>query len=186
MVRTLTCSRRVAAARAQPAVAAAPTSFVHPGVNLSTAQLDFVRAKVQANAEPSAVLKTHTNANAELQTAWSGASWPKAAEIIQHVYGNWPNQSRFDTMLRTVYLPEIINGDNRTGNWDLTMMEASVSISVHLDDLTDHSKAIAEYLVRVPAYIYLSSDGALPKTVPARTSTPATRSSPTGRARAPS
>ena len=230
------------ATHAQPAVAAAPTSFVHPGVNLSTAQLDFVRAKVQANAQPwkaaydqmmassyaslsrtpkpratvecgpvsnpnngctderqdaiaaytdalawyinrddryaqkaiqlmdawSAVLKNHTNDNAPLQTAWSGASWPKAAEIIKHVYTNWPNQPRFDTMLRTVYLPEIINGDNRTGNWDLTMMEASVSISVYLDDLADYNKAIAKYLVRVPAYIYLSSDGALPKTVPAQ------------------
>jgi hypothetical protein len=229
------------AAHAQPAVAAAPTSFVHPGVNLSTAQLDFVRAKVQANAEPwksaydqmigstyasltrtpkpretvecgpvsnpnygctderqdaiaaytdalawyinrddryaqkaieimdawSAVLKNHTNDNAPLQTAWSGASWPKAAEIIKHVYGDWPNQPRFDTMLRTVYLPEIINGDDRTGNWDLTLMEASVSISVYLDDLADYNKAIAKYLVRVPAYIYLSSDGDLPKTVPA-------------------
>jgi Alginate lyase len=227
---------------AQPAVAAAPTSFVHPGVNLSTAQLDFVRAKVQANTQPwkaaydqmtastyaslsrtpkpratvecgpvsnpdngctderqdaiaaytdalawyinrddryaqkaiqimdawSAVLQNHTNDNAPLQTAWSGASWPKAAEIIKHVYTNWPNQPRFDTMLRTVYLPEIINGDNRTGNWDLTMMEASVSISVYLDDLADYNKAIAKYLVRVPAYIYLSSDGALPKTVPAQ------------------
>ncbi len=71
-------------------------------------------------------------------------------------------------MLRTVYLPEIINGDNRTGNWDLTMMEASVSISVYLDDLADYNKAIAKYLVRVPAYIYLSSDGDLPETVPAQ------------------
>ena len=234
--------RASAVTQARPAVAAAPTSFVHPGVNLSTAQLDFVRAKVQANAEPwksaydqmmaspyaslsrtpapratvecgpvsnpnygctderqdaiaaytdalawyinrddryaqkaiqimdawSAVLKEHTNDNAELQTAWSGASWPKAAEIIKHVHGDWPNESRFDTMLRTVYLPEIINGDNRTGNWDLTMMEASVSISVYLDDLADYNKAIAKYLVRVPAYIYLSSDGDLPETVPAQ------------------
>lgn len=30
------------------AVAASPVAFVHPGVNLDSAQLDFVRAKVQA------------------------------------------------------------------------------------------------------------------------------------------
>ena len=160
-----------AASHAQPAVAAAPTSFVHPGVNLSTAQLDFVRAKVQANAAAvegrvrpddgqrlrlavahaqaargvecgpvsnpnngctderqdaiaaytdalawyinrddryaqkaiqimdawSAVLQDHTNDNAPLQTAWAGASWPKAAEIIKHVYTDWAEPGRGST-----------------------------------------------------------------------------------------
>ncbi|RYJ27753.1 secreted protein [Streptomyces sp. L-9-10] len=233
------------AAPAKPAtaaVAAAPASFTHPGVNLNTAQLDFIRGKVQAGAQPwksaydqmmaskyaslsrtakpravvecgsysnpnngctderedaiaaytdalawyitrddryaqkaiqlmdawSNSIKDHTNSNAPLQTGWAGSSWPKAAEIIKHVYGNWPNAGRFSTMLRTVYLPEIINGSNSNGNWELTMMEAAVSISVFLDDGASYDKAISKYLVRVPAYIYLSSDGALPKTVPSQ------------------
>ncbi|MFE4172173.1 alginate lyase family protein [Streptomyces sp. NPDC056909] len=225
-----------------PAVAAAPASFTHPGVNLSTAQLDFVRSKVQAGAQPwksaydqmmgsryasltrtakpravvecgsysnpnngctderedaiaayttalawyitrddryaqksiqlmdawSNSIQDHTNSNAPLQTGWAGSSWPKAAEIIKHVYGNWPNAGRFSTMLRNVYLPEIINGSNSNGNWELTMMEAAVSISVFLDDKASWDKAIGKYLVRVPAYIYLASDGALPKTVPSQ------------------
>jgi hypothetical protein len=224
---------------AQPAVAASPAVFTHPGVNLDTAQLDFVRAKVQAGAQPwkaaydqmtgsgyaslsrtakpratvecgptsnpnygctderedaiaaytdalawyinrddryaqksiqlmdawSATVKSHTNDNAPLQTGWAGSSWPKAAEIIKHVYGNWPNSARFATMLRTVYLPLVVNGSNRTGNWDLTMLEAAVSISVFLDDHTSYDTAIGHYLERVPAFVYLSSDGALPKTV---------------------
>ncbi|MFD7117311.1 alginate lyase family protein [Streptomyces sp. NPDC056652] len=233
------------AAPAKPAtaaVAAAPAGFTHPGVNLNTAQLDFIRGKVQAGAQPwksaydqmmaskyaslsrtakpravvecgsysnpnngctderedaiaaytdalawyitrddryaqkaiqlmdawSNTIKDHTNSNAPLQTGWAGSSWPKAAEIIKHVYGNWPNAGRFSTMLRTVYLPEIINGSNSNGNWELTMMEAAVSISVFLDDGASYDKAIGKYLVRVPAYIYLSSDGALPKTVPSQ------------------
>ncbi|MGW6741441.1 alginate lyase family protein [Streptomyces sp. NPDC055025] len=232
----------VPAAVAAPAVAAAPANFTHPGVNLSTAQLDFVRSKVQAGAQPwksaydqmmgsryasltrtakpravvecgsysnpnngctderedaiaayttalawyitrddryaqksiqlmdawSNSIQDHTNSNAPLQTGWAGSSWPKAAEIIKHVYGNWPNAGRFSTMLRNVYLPEIINGSNSNGNWELTMMEAAVSISVFLDDKTSWDKAIGKYLVRVPAYIYLASDGALPKTVPSQ------------------
>ncbi|MFB7268940.1 alginate lyase family protein [Streptomyces sp. NPDC056244] len=230
------------AAAAAPAVAAAPASFTHPGVNLSTAQLDFVRGKVQAGAQPwkaaydqmlaskyaslsrtpkpravvecgsysnpnngctderedaiaayttalawyinrddryaqksiqlmdawSNSIQDHTNSNAPLQTGWAGSSWPKAAEIIKHVYGNWPNSGRFSTMLRNVYLPEIINGSNSNGNWELTMMEAAVSISVFLDDKASWDKAIGKYLVRVPAYIYLASDGDLPKTVPSQ------------------
>ncbi|MEV4975122.1 alginate lyase family protein [Streptomyces scopuliridis] len=233
------------AAPAKPAtaaVAAAPAGFTHPGVNLNTAQLDFIRGKVQAGAQPwksaydqmmaskyaslsrtpkpraivecgsysnpnngctderedaiaaytdalawyitrddryaqkaiqlmdawSGSIQDHTNSNAPLQTGWAGSSWPKAAEIIKHVYGNWPNAGRFGTMLRTVYLPEIINGSNSNGNWELTMMEAAVSISVFLDDGASYDKAISKYLVRVPAYIYLASDGALPKTVPSQ------------------
>ncbi|MEU3986694.1 alginate lyase family protein [Streptomyces sp. NPDC026672] len=222
-----------------PAVAASPAVFVHPGVNLNSAQLAFVRSKVQAGAQPwksaydqmmaspyaslsrtpkpratvecgptsnpnfgctderedaiaaytdalawyinrderyaqksiqlmdawSATVKNHTNDNAPLQTGWSGSSWPKAAEIIKSVHGNWANSGRFASMLRDVYLPVVVNGSNRTGNWDLTMLEAAVSISVFLDDHASWDRAMGHYLERVPAFVYLSSDGALPRTV---------------------
>jgi hypothetical protein len=220
----------------------APAVFTHPGVGVSRAQLDFVRAKVQAGAQPwtdafnqaknssygslsrtpkpravvecgpysnpnlgctderqdaiaaytdavlwyitrddryaqkaiqlmdawSATIRDHTNSNAPLQTAWSASSWPKAAEIIKHVYGNWPNSGRFATMLRNVYLPEIINGSNSNGNWELTMTEAIQGIGVFLEDRAVYDKAIALYRVRVPAFVYLESDGPLPKTKPSQ------------------
>lgn len=222
---------------------AAPAAFVHPGVTLSRAQLDFTRTKVDTGAQPwkgafdqmkaskyadlnrtpkpratvecgpysnpdhgctderedaiaaytdalawyitrddryakksiqlmdawSAVIKDHTNSNAPLQTGWAGSSWPKAAEIIKHAYtGNWANSGRFATMLRTVYLPKIINGSNSNGNWELSMMEAAVGISVFLDDGTSYDKAMAKFRTRTAAYVYLSSDGDLPRTVPSQ------------------
>ncbi len=227
---------------AVPAPADAPTVFTHPGVGVSRAQLDFVRAKVQAGAQPwtnafnqaknsnyasltrtpkpravvecgsysnpnygctderedaiaaytdallwyitrddryaqkaiqlmdawSATIRDHTNSNAPLQTAWSASSWPKAAEIIKHVYGNWPNEGRFGTMLRNVYLPEIINGSNSNGNWELSMTEAIQGIGVFLEDKTVYDKAISLYRVRIPAFVYLESDGPLPKTKPSQ------------------
>ena len=251
------CAALVAGALSSPAVAAssadsphsavpaavdAPATFTHPGVGVSRAQLDFVRAKVQAGAQPwtnafnqansssyaslsrtptpravvecgpysnpnlgctneredaiaaytdallwyltgddryaqkaiqlmdawSATIQDHTNSNAPLQTAWAASSWPKAAEIIKYVYGNWPNSGRFATMLRNVYLPEIINGSNSNGNWELSMTEAIQGIGVFLEDKTVYDKAIALYRVRVPAYVYLESDGALPKTKPSQ------------------
>ena len=214
--------------------------FTHPGVLVSQAQLDFVRGRVQAGAQPwadankqmmasayaslsrtpapravvecgsysnpnngctderqdaiaaytdaiawyitrdaryatksialmdawSAVITSHTNSNAPLQTGWAGSVWPRAAEIIRYSYGSWPNVNRFATMLRTVYLPEVINGSDSNGNWELSMMEAAVGISVFLDDRASYNSAVARYLNRVQAYIYLASDGALPKTVP--------------------
>jgi hypothetical protein len=222
------------------ALAATTTGFVHPGVLESKAQLDFVKGKVAAGAQPwagaysamlasryaslrrtpapravvecgsysnpdhgcsaerqdaiaaytdalawyisgnsayaveaikimdawSATITSHTNSNAPLQTGWAGSVWPRAAEIIRYSYRSWPNESRFATMLRTVYLPEVIGGSNGNGNWELTMMEAAVGISVFLDDRSDYNSAIARYLNRVHAYVYLSTDGALPYAVP--------------------
>jgi hypothetical protein len=72
-------------------------------------------------------------------------------------------------MLRTVYLPEIINGSSSNGNWELTLMEAAVGISVFLDDHASYDKAVAHYRARVPAYIYLATDGALPVPPPVST-----------------
>ncbi|MFK4082914.1 alginate lyase family protein [Kribbella sp. NPDC020789] len=237
----------VAGALSSPAVtaqtaAAAPAVFAHPGVGVSRAQLDFVKAKVQAGAQPwtnafnqakssayaslsrtpapravvecgpysqpnygctderqdaiaaytdaviwyitgdaryaqksiqlmdawSATIRDHTNSNAPLQTGWAASSWPKAAEIIKHVYGDWPNSGRFGTMLRNVYVPEIINGSNSNGNWELTIIEALQGIGVFLEDRTIYDKALSLFSYRAPAYVYLASDGALPKTVPSQ------------------
>ncbi|MFJ6900377.1 alginate lyase family protein [Streptomyces hokutonensis] len=226
-----------------PTAAAAPATFVHPGVDVSKSQLDFARTEVLAGAQPwkgaydqmmassyaslsrtpkpravvecgsysnpnygctderedaiaaytdalawyitkdaryaqkaieimdawSATITSHTNSNAPLQTGWAGASWPKAAEIIKYTYtGTWTNSARFATMLRNVYLPEIINGSNSNGNWELTMMDAAVGISVFLEDRTSYDKAMALFRTRTAAYIYLASDGSVPKTVPSQ------------------
>ncbi|AQU66463.1 alginate lyase family protein [Streptomyces niveus] len=219
---------------------AAPANFTHPGVGVSRPQLDFVRGKVQAGAQPwkaaydqmmgskyaslsrvpkpravvecgsysnpnngctderedaiaayttalawyinrddryakksielmdawSNTIRDHTNSNAPLQTAWAGSSWPKAAEIIKYTYTSWPNSGRFATMLRNVYLPEIINGSGSNGNWELSMNEAAIGIAVHLEDRGAYDKTVGIFRNRVPAFIYLPSDGALPRTVP--------------------
>ncbi|MER5864384.1 alginate lyase family protein [Kitasatospora sp. NPDC002040] len=224
------------------AAQAAPAAFAHPGVLVGTGQLDFVRAKVNAGAQPwkaaydqmhasryasltrtakpravvecgsysnpnygctderedaiaaytlalewyvtrdsryaekaiqlmdawSGTITDHTNSNGPLQTAWAGSVWPRAAEIIRYSYGNWPaaRVTRFSTMLRNVYLPEVVNGSRSNGNWELSMIEATIGIGVFLNDRTVYDKAVALFRNRVPAYIYLASDGALPRTVP--------------------
>ncbi|MFD8816760.1 alginate lyase family protein [Streptomyces sp. NPDC059627] len=226
-----------------PAAHSAPSTFVHPGVTVSKAQLDFARTEVLAGAQPwkaaydqmmaskyadlnrtpapratvecgpysdpnygctderedaiaaytdavawyitkdaryaqkaiqimdawSATLTSHTNSNAPLQTGWAGSSWPKAAEIIRYTYtGTWANEARFATMLRNVYLPTVIKGSNSNGNWELTMMEAAVGISVFLEDKTSYDTAMAKFRTRTAAYVYLASDGSVPKTVPSQ------------------
>ncbi|MCX4674157.1 alginate lyase family protein [Streptomyces sp. NBC_01433] len=231
---------RPAAADAAPVKAAAPAAFTHPGVLVSRPQLDFVREKVRAGAQPwkgaydqmlaskyaslsrtakpravvecgsysdpnygctderedaiaaytlslawyigqddryarkaieimdawSGVIKDHTNSNAPLQTGWAGSSWPRAAEIIEYTYTSWPNSGRFGTMLRDVYLPEVAGGSRSNGNWELSMTEAAIGIAVFLEDRAAYDKAVALFRGRVPAYIYVTADGSLPKTAP--------------------
>ena len=230
-------------AAAVPAVpaSAAPATFTHPGVLVSRAQLDFVRDRVNANAQPwrdaynqmfgsqyaslsrtarpravvecgptsnpnlgctderqdaiaaytlsliwyitrdarygnkaiqimdawSNVIRDHTNSNAPLQTGWAAASWTRAAEVIRYTFTGWPNANRFGTMLRNVYLPEIVNGSaTMNGNWELVMMESTLGIAVFLEDRAVYDRAVAKYRTRVPAFLYLPSDGALPKAPP--------------------
>ena len=123
------------------------------------------------------VIKDHTNSNAPLQTGWAGSSWPRAAEIIKYTYtASWPNSGRFATMLRNVYLPEVINGSNSNGNWELSMMEAAIGISVFLEDKDRLRQGDGE--VPRPRAAPTSTwppTATLPKTVPARTSTPAAK-----------
>jgi hypothetical protein len=115
----------------------------------------------------SATITSHTNSNAPLQSGWAGSVWARAAEIIRYTFTpGWTNMSRFATMLRNVYLPVVLKGSNNNGNWELVMTEAAVGISVFLDDKTDYDAAMAKFLLRVPAYVYLSTDGPLPRTVP--------------------
>jgi hypothetical protein len=117
----------------------------------------------------SAVITDHTNSNAPLQTGWAGASWSRAAELIKHTYTGWPQSrvDRFGAMLRNVYLPEIINGSpNTNGNWELVMTETIMGIGVFLDDRAVFDKAVSLWRGRVPAYVYLTTDGSMPKPPP--------------------
>ncbi|WP_226900433.1 FG-GAP-like repeat-containing protein [Nonomuraea phyllanthi] len=115
----------------------------------------------------SAVISKHTGANAPLQTGWAGANFSRAAELIKHTYGDWPQAARFAGKLRTVYLPTVIAGaPNKNGNWELIMTDAAIGIAVHLDDRASFDRAVATWRGRLPAYIYLKTDGSLPKPPP--------------------
>ncbi|MGW5232270.1 alginate lyase family protein [Streptomyces nodosus] len=129
----------------------------------------YAQKAIQLMDAWSGTITSHTNSNAPLQTGWAGSSWPKAAEIIKYTYtGTWANSGRFATMLRNVYLPVVIKGSNSNGNWELSMMEAAVGISVFLEDKTSYDTAMAKFRTRTAAYVYLDSDGSMPKTVPSQ------------------
>ncbi|GAB3169351.1 alginate lyase family protein [Myceligenerans halotolerans] len=112
----------------------------------------------------SATIRGHTNTNARLQAAWAGAIWARAAEIVRHTGAGWPKEEveRFEAMLRDVYLPQVTARSYSNGNWELAMTEAAIAIAVFLDDRDAYDTAVAVFLDRSRAYVYLESDGALP------------------------
>ncbi|MEV1171808.1 alginate lyase family protein [Nonomuraea sp. NPDC049784] len=144
----------------------APAAYTDALVWYITRDSRYAERAIQIMDAWSAVIIDHTNSNAPLQTGWAGSSWPRAAEIIRYTYTGWSSAgvNRFATMLRNVYLPEVINGSLRTnGNWELSMMDAAIGIAVFLEDKTAYDKAVSTFRARVPAYIYLTGDGAFPK-----------------------
>jgi hypothetical protein len=131
-----------------------------------TGNEDYARNAVAIMNAWSSTLKGHSNSNGPLQQGWAGATWPRGAEIIRHTYDGWApaDIERFETMLRTQYLPGVINGSGANGNWELTMIDAAIGIGVFLDDKAAFDKAVTMWRERVPAYFYMASDG--PKPVP--------------------
>lgn len=117
----------------------------------------------------SATLKSHALSNARLQAGWAGSVFPSAAELIRYTYPGWTaaDINRFQNMLREAYLPDITKSATETnGNWGLAMIDATLAISVFLDDRALFDKAVSKWRARVPAYFYLTSDGPLPHSPP--------------------
>jgi alginate lyase len=106
----------------------------------------------------------HTNSNAEVQASWAGAVWPRAAEIIRYSYKGWSDAqiAKFQNMLTTQYLPNLIHGTCENGNKELTMAEAIVNIGVFNDNRAAFDFGVKMWRGRAPATIYLKSDGPMP------------------------
>ena len=119
----------------------------------------------------SAVLKQHTLDNAQLQSAWAAEIFPRAAEIIRYSDAGWSQADiqQFTNMLNTAYYPEVKDGSTRTGNWDTSAIDAAMNIAVFNDDMTEFKNTVALWKARTPAYVYLTSDGALPVQPPRQT-----------------
>jgi hypothetical protein len=139
-----------------------------------TGTRDYAAKAVEILNAWSAVLMDHTDSNAPLQAAWSGSLFPRGAEIIRHTYDGWApaDVTRFENMLRNVFLPKVSPGSQANGNWELSMAEATMGIGVFLDDSATFERGLALWRGRVPAYIYMMSDGAQPKQAPGSNKSP--------------
>lgn len=118
----------------------------------------------------SGTLKGHLSTSAPeqvgLQSGWAGSVWTRAAEIVRYTNAGWPASSisKFETMLKDIYLPQVNNGSaDNPNNIDSVMLEAAQGIAIFTDDRTLYDSVITRLKQHVPSYIYLNSDGANPK-----------------------
>ncbi len=134
-----------------------------------TKKPEYARESVAIMDAWSKVVRRHTRGDADLQAAWAGSSWSRAAEIMHAGYPRWraPAVKRFKEMLRTAYLPYVTDKvPDYNGNWELAMTDAAIGMSVFLDDHRLFDQSLRRFRARVPAYFYLASDGKLPKAPP--------------------
>ncbi len=113
----------------------------------------------------STVLESHTNNNAPLQASWVAPVFVRAAMILRNTYPAWGEASRnqFQSMMNKAFLPLVRNGAaTRNGNWELSFIEATLSIAIFNEDSIAFNQGVSLWRKRVPAYFYLTSDGPLP------------------------
>ena len=105
-----------------------------------------------------------------LQVAWAGAVWPRAAEIVRHAAGAgpWAGAAAFGSMLNRVVVPLVDEGASTNGNIGLVMTEAALATAVYNDDAVLFNSSLARFRAQAAAYLYVSTDGPLPRRPPAQ------------------
>jgi hypothetical protein len=122
-----------ASATTVSAAQAAPAAFVHPGVLVSRAQLDFVKAKVAAGAQPWTTAFTTMRAHGMA----SLSRVPKPREIVECGYFSVPDYGCGDehddaTAAYTDALAWYYSGDSRYAQKAIQIMDAwSATIKAH-------------------------------------------------------
>ena len=140
-------------------------AYTHALAWYFTKDARHARKSVEIMGAWSAQVTDHTGSNAPLQSAWTASLWARAGEIVRHTYSGWPagQIDRFENMLRVVYLPEVDRRSQANGNWELAMAEATLSIAVFVEDRATFDRGLDVLRDRVPAYVYLSEDGPVPR-----------------------
>jgi hypothetical protein len=152
----------------------AVAAYTHALLWYLTGERAFAEKAIEIIDAWATTLREYTNLNAPIQAGWSAASFVRAAELIRHTYDGWPTDAiaRAETMFREVLLPMVRFGGapGSGGNWDLIILDAAISIAVFLDDRTLFDETIERWRSRLPAYIYLGSDGPWPVAPPGASS----------------
>lgn len=95
-----------------------------------------------------ATLRGMNGHDVQLCAGLHGFKYVNAAELLRHTGAGWAasDVSRFETMLRTVILPNVRDfATFANGNWDAACMATLLSAGVFLDDRALWDRAVAYY-----------------------------------------
>jgi hypothetical protein len=109
---------------------------------------------------------TSVYVNGRLQSAWVAETFTKAAEVMRYSNAGWKaaDVARFESMLKTAYLPMVEDGWTGGGhNWLLSMADATTAIGVFTNDRAVFEDGVGDWRKQVVSTVYLASDGAAPK-----------------------
>jgi hypothetical protein len=143
----------------------ATSAYVHALIWVVTGREEHARKSAEILDAWADQLQTHTGDNALVQAAWAGCDFPLSAEILRSTYPAWgkDKSDKFAAMLKRAFVPLIFDGKPTfNGNWELSMCDALMAIGVFADDRSVYEQGVNLWRKRVPAYLYISSDGALP------------------------
>lgn len=107
-------------------------------------------------------LLEYNNSNAPLQAAWSTLKWARVAELLREE----PTlaASNITRMFYNVALPHIGECWRAGGNWDISMIEASLGVAVFSENATLWANALARWRARIPVAFYFEpADGPHPR-----------------------
>lgn len=99
-----------------------------------------------------------------LQAGWTGAMWPRAAEIIKHTFTATGSEAVFDhagfaAMLLRAHVPRVKWGwKGGQANWLLVMADALMQIAVFCEDRSLYNLALRNFRAWVPASIWQVGD----------------------------
>nr|WP_294897621.1 alginate lyase family protein [uncultured Pedobacter sp.] len=113
----------------------------------------------------------NTKSNSRLVVSWAAPWYTNGAEILRYNYPGWKkeNTDSFNAMLDK-FLPYVTDDTMSGNNWVLSSIEAHIAIAIFKSDRAMFNAAVERWKLRTKTYIFQSSDGPVPITIPGKTS----------------
>ncbi|CAN5497770.1 hypothetical protein BH09VER1_BH09VER1_43110 [soil metagenome] len=105
---------------------------------------------------------SHEGKNWYLLAAWPGSVFPVAADLLRATDPQWHSAPVIAKWFNDVFLPQLHDRIG-WGNRGLAVMNAMAAIGVFNEDTAAFYEALNHWVNYVPAYYYLSEDGATPR-----------------------
>ncbi len=130
----------------------------------------YAKKAIEIITDWSTTYQKNTESNSRLVVSWATPWYTNGAEILRYNYPGWTgsNTDTFNAMLNK-FLPYVTDDTMPSNNWVLSSIEAHMCIAVFRNNRVMYDAVVERWKTRVKTYIYQSSDGPKPVTIPGKT-----------------